>query len=342
MAAHPWAKSRNFTSLFIGGGTPTVFELEPLADLIETCLDAYTFVGGDGNRQKSTPEVTLEVNPNTVSLEKLKGLRQAGVNRLSVGIQSFSDSLLKIIGRSHSASEGERAVQLAAKAGFDNINLDLMYGLPHQEFSDWRNSLQRALALPPTHLSLYELMVEDGTPFARLAQRGKLPLPHENTVLRMNAAARELLQAKGYYQYEISNFARPGYQCRHNINYWENGAYLGLGAGAVSCFTGLRIRNIADPLVYTEIMAKGKFPFHDGECLPLPAGFRETVIMGLRMTAGVSNHSLFKRFGLTPAAYYGTTIEELHKQQLIETDHGHLKLTRRGRPLANQVMAELV
>jgi oxygen-independent coproporphyrinogen-3 oxidase len=337
MAMHPWSKSIRFTTLYVGGGTPTLYGHEALASLLKTCLVSFGFA--DDSAQV---EVTVEANPNTVTLEKLRGLKQAGVNRLSFGCQSFSDRLLATLGRGHTGADGCAAVRHGRTAGFDNISLDLMYGLPNQTVADWQQTLETAIGLAPEHFSLYELTIEGNTPFGNRLRAGDIVLPDEDTVLEMEAITREMLASSGYERYEISNYARPGFQCEHNTIYWQNGIYLGLGAGAVSYFEGLRIRNVADSRDYSHLVGEGQHPFHDGECLSLEASFRETVIMGLRLTAGIDCHRLEQRFGLTPLAYYGTTLEGLIEEKLIELHQGHLRLTDQGRPLANQVLAQLV
>jgi oxygen-independent coproporphyrinogen-3 oxidase len=337
MATQAWAAARKFSTLFIGGGTPTLADPYRLAVLIETCLAGYDFDGGS-----TLPEITVEANPNAVSLSALRTLRQAGVNRLSLGVQSFSDTMLSRLGRSHSRAEGVEAFALARRAGFDNISLDLMYGLPGQQSVDWEQTLAAAIDLAPEHLSIYELTVEEGTPFGRQRNRGELALPEEEEILAMDDGTREMMHFAGYARYEIANYARPGYQCRHNIHYWRNGGYLGLGAGAVSCFDGVRIKNVEDPVKYGLLVADDRFPFCEGECLPLGASFRETVIMGLRMTAGVSCQNLLKRYGLTPEVYYGETVHRLMAQNMLEMDGDYLRLTEQGLPIANQIMAQLV
>jgi oxygen-independent coproporphyrinogen-3 oxidase len=338
MAAHPWARARAFHSLYVGGGTPPTVDISGLAAFIENCLKAFRFRVPSGER----PEVTLEANPNTINPEMLKIFRQAGVNRLSLGIQSFSDVMLRALGRKHSAQDGIRAAAAAREAGFANISLDLMYGLPGQDLATWQDSLDRAAALGPEHLSVYELTIEQDTPFAELECLGKLALPDEDMVLAMFERAQEFLSAQGYEQYEISNYARQGFQCTHNINYWENGCYIGLGSGAVSCFSGVRIKNVEDPVRFIEAVRQEIQPFKEAEILDLSARFRETVIMGLRMTAGVSLARLQERFGTTPEKYYGEVLVSLIRDGLLEEHQGWLRLTQRGLLLANRVMACLV
>ncbi|MCK5436437.1 MAG: radical SAM family heme chaperone HemW [Desulfobulbaceae bacterium] len=334
MSCHPWIRKRRFKSLFVGGGTPTIYDEKSLARLIKNCLRLFKF--------ESEPEITVETNPNTVTLDKLITLAAAGVNRLSIGIQSFSDRLLKLLGRSHSAADGLNSVKSARTAGFTNINLDLMYGLPYQTIADWEETLGTAVTLSPEHLSIYELTVEEGTRFAERADKGELVLPHEDTVIEMEAVTRNITQKAGYQRYEISNFAKSDRKCAHNINYWENRNYVGLGAAAFSCFSGVRVQNITDPAEFARLTQKEMPPFLKAESLSNEARFRETVIMGLRMLSGVSITMAKQRFNLTPQTYYGETLQKLIENDLIQISGDHMRLTEKGLPLANQVMAQLV
>ncbi len=336
LAAHPWVATLHFATLYIGGGTPTIYSHEALANLIETCRATFTSSSSD------IVEITVEANPNTITLKKLQTLKRAGVNRLSIGCQSFSDNLLRILGRSHSGADAEAAVNHARAAGFDNISLDLMYGLPGQTVAGWRQTLETAVGLEPDHFSIYELTIEEDTPFAGRLRAGDIVLPDEETVLQMEAVGREMMNVNGYERYEISNYGRPGFQSRHNAIYWQNNTYLGLGAGAVSFFNGFRVRNVADWQRYASLVHDGKYPFRDGECLSLEASFRETIIMGLRRTEGVSCRRLEQRYGLSPADYYGNTLKRLIQDKLLVIRRDRLRLTDKGLLLANQVLAQLV
>ena len=338
MAAHPWSRARKFHSLYIGGGTPSTIDAPAMADFITACLDAFDFTAAP----PKSPEVTMEVNPNTVNKAMLKRYRQAGVNRLSIGAQSFSNTMLKAIGRKHSVQDSIQAVKDARDAGFANISLDLMFGLPGQDLESWKNSLEAAVELAPEHLSVYELTVEDSTRFADQVSSGELDLPDEDETLAMFELTQEVLAARGYVQYEISNYARKGFQCVHNINYWENGSYVGLGSGAVSCFSGLRIQNEKIPEHFIRMVSERQKPFNEAEFLPLDARFRESVIMGLRMTEGVLLSRIERQFGMTPEKYYGETIKSLFAQGLLDLKDNRLRLTKSGRLLANRVMAQLV
>jgi oxygen-independent coproporphyrinogen-3 oxidase len=338
MAAHPWSRARKFHSLYIGGGTPSTVDASAMADFITACLDAFDFTVAP----PKSPEVTMEVNPNTVNKAMLKRYRQAGVNRLSIGAQSFSDAMLKAIGRKHSAQDCIQATKHARDAGFTNISLDLMFGLPGQDLANWQNSLEAAVELAPEHLSVYELTIEQSTPFAEQVNNGDLDLPDEDVTLAMFELAQEIFSARGFVQYEISNYARKGFQSVHNINYWENGSYIGLGSGAVSCFSGLRIQSEKKPERFISMISGQHKPFKEAEFLPLYARFRESVIMGLRMVEGVSISRIEQQFGVTPGKYYGETIKALFSQGLLEEKDKRLRLTKRGMLLANRVMAQLV
>jgi oxygen-independent coproporphyrinogen-3 oxidase len=338
MAAHPWSRARKFHSLYIGGGTPSTVVAPAMADFITACLDAFDFTAAP----PKSPEVTMEVNPNTVNKAMLKRYRQAGVNRLSIGAQSFSNTMLKAIGRKHSVQDCIQATTHARDAGFTNISLDLMFGLPGQDLANWQNSLETAVELAPEHLSVYELTIEQSTPFAEQVKNEDLYLPDEDVTQAMFELAQEILSARGFVQYEISNYARKGFQSVHNINYWENGSYIGLGSGAVSCYSGLRIQSEKRPERFISMISGQHKPFKEAEFLPLYARFRESVIMGLRMVEGVSISRIEQQFGVTPEKYYGETIKALFFQGLLEEKDNRLRLTKRGMLLANRVMAQLV
>lgn len=322
------------TTLFLGGGTPTLLSGQDLATIVTGCTGLF-------GRSDQT-EISIETNPKTVDQEKLILLRESGINRLSIGVQSFNDRELQSLGRPHSAADAAETVRLGRAAGFDNISLDLMYGLPGQDHHSWQQSLERALSLSPDHLSLYELTVEQGTPFHPRLEQGQLELPDEEEIAAMDQITATLCRQAGLARYEISNYARPGHECRHNINYWQNGPYLALGAGAVGCTDGRRQQKTTDPLRYCEQIESGQSTVQEEECLEPAASFRETVIMGLRMLRGVSRERLQRRYGMDLDGCYGETLTRLIDQGLLEMTASHLRLTARGRIFANQVMADLV
>jgi oxygen-independent coproporphyrinogen-3 oxidase len=321
-------------SVFFGGGTPTVLSNEQLRKIISNLYDAFEI--------EQDAEISIEANPGTVNQEKLVVLRACGINRLSIGVQSFCDTELVGIGRIHSAEEAKQAVRLAKKAGFSNLSLDLMYGLPQQTARSWRTSLSTALSMDVQHLSLYELTVEMDTPLQTMLTCGSVQLPDEEVVAEMDEVTADLSKRKGFVQYEISNYARKGFQCLHNINYWKNGEYYAIGAGAVTYLEGRRIKNIASPLGYCQLLESGQSVQVEAECLDKEASFRESVIMGLRMNRGVSCKRLKERYDIELDHFYGATLEKLMTRKLLAFEKGHLCLTKQGRAFANLVMAELV
>jgi oxygen-independent coproporphyrinogen-3 oxidase len=330
----PNASDLPIATLFLGGGTPSLLAAKEVAAIVTGCKELFGF--------SEQTEISIEANPKTINLEKLTLLRESGINRLSIGVQSFNDRELEFLGRPYSADDAAMAVRLARMAGFDNISLDLMYGLPSQDHHSWQQSLDQALFLAPDHLSLYELTVEQGTPYHRQLEQGLLDLPDEEEIAAMDQITASLCQEGRLAHYEISNYARPGYECRHNINYWQNGPYLALGAGAFSYGEGRRQQRISDPQRYCELIEAGQSVIVEEECLEQAASFRESVIMGLRMNCGVSRARLRRRYNMELGSCYGDTLIRLLDQGLLEMTTDHLRLTSRGRMFANKVMAELV
>lgn len=335
LAREPQVREIVCTTVFFGGGTPSLLDPADLADLLADCCTLFAFAADE-------PEVSVEVNPGTIDAAGLERLRRAGCNRLSIGVQSFDDRELALLGRIHSAAEARAAVRAARNAGFGNLSLDLMYGLPGQSVAGWRATLEQALALGPDHLSLYELTPEEGTPLSADLHAGRLALPSEEEVLAMMAVIDALVASSPLARYEISNYAAVGRECRHNLNYWQNGCYLGLGPGATAFYGGVRRTAVADPDEYCRRLGQGRSVWQVEERLDRAAAFRETVVMGLRLTAGVDEAALHRRFGLDPASYYGPLLEQLFAQGLLVRRDGRLRLTVAGLPLANRVMAELV
>lgn len=335
LAAANWSGGQPFSTIFFGGGTPSILPAADLAAFLHACRAKFPLATNE-------IETSIEVNPATVGETELQQLRQAGFNRLSVGVQSLDDAGLQVLGRPHNAAEARAVVVAARQAGFANLNLDLMFGLPGQTTAGWQRTLQAAIGLGPEHLAIYELTIEEDTPFAALREQGRLALPSEDEVLAMMVITAEETARAGFARYEISNYARPGRECRHNLNYWHNGSYLGLGAGAVSCLDGRRLAAVQDIEQYCRSIESGQEPWSEVEELNPEARFRETVIMGLRLTAGISLADLERRFGVNALNYYGPTLRRLAEQDLVAIDGDNLRLTARGLPLANQVMALLV
>ncbi|MDR0477519.1 MAG: radical SAM family heme chaperone HemW [Desulfobulbaceae bacterium] len=322
------------TTLFIGGGTPTVLAEALLLSVIAACRKLFPFIE-DG-------EFTCEANPGALRPKLLCALREAGINRLSLGVQSFDDAELRLLGRLHDAQAAQEAVAMVKEAGFTNFSLDLMYGLPGQRAASWRQNLETALALNPPHLSLYQLTIDDGTPFASRYQPGQPPMPTEEEILAMDALNQTLCGQAGLRQYEISNFARTGYECRHNLTYWMNESYLAVGAAAVSYVEGKRQGRLTDPERYCAAIERGENAIAWSEELSAEAAFRETMVMGLRLNAGVELARLRRRFAIDALVYYHEALTKFMAAGFIQCADGHLCLTRAGRLIANQVLAELV
>ena len=322
------------SSIFFGGGTPTMLPPAALCSLLSQCCQHFPC--------SAAAEISLEANPATVTQPALDALRQAGFNRISIGIQSLQDDELQCLGRPHSAADAVETVRRARAAGFSNISIDLMYGLPQQTLSSWQETLAHAMHLAPQHISIYELTIEDGTPFARQQEQGQLAVPDEDSILRMLEHTQAMTAAAGFSRYEISNYALPGFACRHNLNYWQGGEWLGLGPSAVSSLDGSRYTAVADLASFCARIERGEDVWEDKETLSSEAAFRESVVIGLRLTAGVSLAALRCRFGLDALAYYGPTLTRLINLGMLEINADQLRLTAHGLLLANTVMAELV
>jgi oxygen-independent coproporphyrinogen III oxidase len=321
-------------TIFLGGGTPSLLSAENIASLFQFCQDRFEI--------DKQAEISMEINPKTVDFMKMLSLKECGINRVSIGVQSFIDKELQRLGRIHNAQEAWDGVEAVRNSGISNINIDLISGIPGQSVASWRWSLQSAIALNPEHLSLYQLSIEEKTDFSTQFSIGSLVLPDEEEIAGMDEVTSDLCRSAGYNQYEISNYAKPGFECRHNINYWHNEEYFGVGAGAVRYQAGERIKNIEDPLIYCEKIERGESVVKDSESLDPEASFRESVVMGLRMVKGVSAERLLSRYGIDLQLYYGETLQKLLESSLLEFQKPYLRLTAKGRALANRVMAELV
>lgn len=321
-------------TIFVGGGTPTLLSADDLESILLLCRELFPFA--------NTTEISTEANPGTVDVAKLTQLRKAGFNRVSFGVQSFVAAELQSLGRGHTVEEAVDAVGMARVAGFDNISLDLMYGLPDQTPVSWLVSLETALSLQPVHLSMYQLTIEEGTPYARKLDEGMICIPDEDSILEMDELNIRLCRNADLDLYEISNFAKEGFSCRHNINYWENNEYLAAGSGAVSCIQGKRQRRCDDPHEYCEKIEGGIDHIIEREELGLEESFRETVIMGLRMTDGVARDRLLCRYGIDIVDYYGSVLQKLIEEHLVELTSTHLRVTPSGRLVSNHILSELV
>jgi len=335
---------RRIETIFFGGGTPT---LNPVAENVRV-LD------GLRGRFDVAPEaeVSIEANPGSVSPEHLSFLRRAGFNRLSIGVQSFDDAELRQLDRIHTADEARRAIACARDAGFDNVNVDLIYGLPGQQFSSWQRTLDEAISIAPEHISAYALTVEDGTPLARDIARGRVVPPDGDAQAEQYEWTQDRLAVAGYEQYEISNWARQGRACRHNLTYWRNREYLGLGAGAHSSLESARFASVLLPRRYLDLVAESTAARADGrddlvhivnrEVVDDALSVADTLILGLRMCEGVDLVAFAQRHGRTVMDVCGDVIKEFAGYGLLELTGRHLRLTRRGRLLSNELFVRLL
>lgn len=322
-------KWRTPQTIFIGGGTPTALSAAQLAQLLQVLADCV--------HMDTVEEFTVEANPGTVDAEKLAALRAGGVNRLSFGVQSFDDMLLRRIGRIHTAQDAVEAVAWARQAGFDNINLDLMYGLPGQTATQWQETIDRALALAPSHLSLYQLIVEEGTAIARQLAEGALPPIDEDGAAEWFVRQRDWLAASGYAQYEVSNYAQPGYASKHNQLYWRLDDYLGLGLGATSWIRPMRCVNTSDLQAYCAALESGVLPPSESETLTRDEQMSESVFMALRMNEGLSRARFHSLYGVDVVEVFPDAVREGCSCSWLTLDEASLKLTDAGRLVGNWV-----
>ncbi len=325
------------TSVFFGGGTPSTVEAEQLAGLLETVRSRY--------RLAEDAEITVEVNPGAADREKLKIYRMAGVNRLSMGLQSSVDRELAAIGRIHTWSQFLDTYRAAVEAGFSNINIDVMSALPGQTCESYCGTLERLLALKPqpVHISAYSLILEEGTPFYELEKKGKLALPDEDTERLMYHRTKEILERAGFERYEISNYARPGFACRHNCGYWTRDNYVGFGIGAASLVDNVRFRNGDSLAAYLKAPLGCR---QDIQKLSVQEQMEEFMFLGLRLTEGISVSNFQKAFGASLEEIYGRVIEKNVRDGLLEyrslSGGRRLALTERGLDLANYVMSRFL
>ncbi len=331
------------TTVFFGGGTPSVLLASEIAALMDVMREGFVFA--------SDAEVTIECNPGTADREKLRVYRDAGINRLSLGLQSADDKELAMLGRIHTWADFLRTYEDARAAGFDNINVDLMSALPGQTVSSWERTLRKVLALSPEHISAYSLIIEEGTPFYEryheddeIRRDGGVPhfLPSEDAERRMYEMTEELLGEAGLCRYEISNYARQDRECRHNIGYWRGTEYMGFGLGAsslVDCSSGYaRFRNPDDLTAYL----RGDFSGREMQMLTVQDRMEEFMFLGLRLTDGISEAEFARRFGCPIDKIYGKVLEEQQGLGLLARHGGRVFLTPRGIDLSNLVMAEFL
>jgi len=327
-------KEKDLVSIYIGGGTPTCLPAGRLASVLAKVQKVFRLLPGC--------EVTVEANPGTVDRHYLLSLRECGVTRLSLGIQAFQDRLLNMLGRVHTAVEADEAACAARDAGFDNLNLDFIFGIPGQTGEDWLETLSKAVSLEPEHISVYGIQLEAGTPLELAVARGELQMCSEELELSMYQAAICYLTGSGYVHYEISNFALPGRESVHNLGYWLNRPYLGLGPAAHSYLRGERFANEHTIEGYAGCLSRGELPVAAREAGTVQTEMAETMFLGLRLIKGIDLEAFYRRFGRRAEDIYRKKIACLKDAGLVEVAGGRLRLTPKGLPVANEVFKEFV
>ena len=323
-------EGRSVSSIFIGGGTPSVLDERLLGDILREIRNRF--------KMEEDAEITIEVNPGTANIGKLQAYREMGINRLSIGLQSPEDRELKILGRIHNYGQFLETYQEARTVGFDNINIDLMSAIPDQTYEGWVKNLRTVAELEPEHISAYSLIVEEGTPFAAR----KLNLPDEDTEYNMYEATAQILKEYGFEQYEISNYARKGRECRHNVGYWTRQDYLGFGLGASSLYGKERFANTADMKKYLKNSKNPEKIREKEPSLTREDEMAEFMFLGLRMTKGISKADFQRCFGCTIESVYGEVLEKYESMELLLEKDGRIFLSREGIHVSNSIMAEFL
>lgn len=321
-------------TIFIGGGTPSILDINKLDEVVKQLHKKFN-ISGD-------IEFSIESNPGTLTKEKLKFYNSIGINRLSIGLQSFNNEILKFIGRIHSKEDFIENYYSARDAGFKNINIDLIYGLPGQNLNDWERTLQQAIKIKPEHVSAYSLKIEEGTTFHKLFEERKLNLPSDEEDRDMYHLGISLLNKNGIKQYEISNFSKAGYECKHNLIYWNNQEYLGMGVSAHSYLNKNRFSNFNDINEYIHSINSETLPVSAEEIKDKQDEITETIFLGLRLNKGLNLRKFNDRFGVSIFELYGEKIDKLVSLGLLTTEENHIKLTSYGMDVSNQVFVEFI
>lgn len=330
-------------TVYIGGGTPSLLNREQIEAILNVVASHFEL--------SPDTEISVESNPTDLTQDYLMGVRESGISRLSIGMQSANTRDLELFARRHDVPTVIKALKMAYASGFENVNLDLIYGIPDQLLADWRCSLETAINLEPQHISLYALGLEEGTPLQSWVAQGRLPHPDDDLAADMYDLATDMLGEAGYEQYEISNWSKPGFACQHNLQYWRNLPYVGVGPGAHGYAGGIRYSTILSPQRYIKVVNEGRGPF----AFPLtPATDRfiqidreteiaETLIMGLRLTQeGVKRVEFTERFGVDLVDLHRRTVDRFINHGLLFVDDSVVRLTQKGRLLSNVIFRELV
>ena len=324
---------KKLRTLYIGGGTPTALSARQLAFLLEKLTDKLDL--------SYLEELTIEANPGDLDQEKIAVLKDSPVNRVSLGVQTFNDLMLKQIGRSHSEKDIYENIANLKKAGFDNISIDLIYALPKQTMEDVKTNVAKAIALDIPHMSLYSLILENHTVFMNRMRRGKLPLPKEDLEAEMFDYIIAELEKAGFEHYEISNFSKPGFESRHNLMYWDNAEYYGIGAGASGYVDGVRYKNHGPIRHYLQAVGAGNARVQE-EVLTLHEKMEEELFLGLRKKTGISKKRFEEKFGLSFEDQYGAVVSELTEQGLLVADKDIVRMTKKGLFLGDTVAEKFI
>ncbi|EGT4530492.1 TPA: radical SAM family heme chaperone HemW [Clostridioides difficile] len=327
-------KNDKITSIFVGGGTPSILTSDEIREVFISIKEMFDI---DENA-----EITIECNPGTLTLEKLKTMKEIGINRLSIGLQAVQEKHLNFIGRIHTYEEFEKNYKDALSVGFKNINVDLMYSLPNQTLCDWKETLEKVVHLNPTHISAYSLILEEGTELYNMYESNKFELIDENVDIEMYEYTINYLKSKGYNQYEISNYSKEGYNCEHNILYWECEHYIGIGAGASGYINENRYNNVESLEDYHLSLVKREKPIQENEILSEKDMIEEKIFMGLRMNKGIKFEDFKKKFGIDFREKYNKQIEMLLARKLINQSFEGIQLTQKGREISNSVFIEFM
>ena len=331
------------TTIFVGGGTPSVLSGEQIKEVFNALRASFVI--------DAQAEITIEVNPGTVTEEKVEAWMQAGVNRISIGLQSVNDEELQMLGRMHTYKDFLNTYHLLRDKGFNNLNIDLISAIPGQTLESWKKTLSTVAELEPEHISAYSLIVEEGTPFYTIYGEGGAddnlesmvqPLPDEETERFIYEETETILQKYGYDRYEISNYAKPGYACRHNEGYWRRVNYLGVGLGASSLIENQRFRNFSTYDTYMDAIQNQKLFHEEVESLSVTDEMEEFMFLGLRMMSGISREEFQKKFGKKIETVYEKQIQQLKKDGLIEFVENRIRLTKRGIDISNYVFEQFL
>ena len=327
-------KDKEFTSIFLGGGTPSILTSEELSNLMKNIYSNFNI--------KKDAEITMECNPGTLDKEKLSNIKSLGINRLSMGLQVTQDYHLKYIGRIHPYEQFEKNYKDAIEVGIDNINVDLMYSLPNQSFDEWKETLNKIINLNPSHISAYSLILEEGTKFYDMYLNKEFEINDEEVDISIYNYTIDTLYKNGYHQYEISNYAKEGYECKHNIVYWKCDNYLGLGPGASGYINNYRYNNICDIKEYNKFLADNKKPISEKNILSKKDEMEEFIFMGLRMNNGINLDEFYEKFNVNFKHKYNNILDKLKNLNLIIEQNNNIALTQRGRELSNTVFIEFI